>query len=62
MTAREVSDILGFSVNALLRWEKGEAQPRSSSLIRLARFYSCSPDYLLNLTDERNGKAIAREQ
>lgn len=53
MTAAEVARHIGVHENALLRWENDEAEPLGSNLIRLAKLYDCSPDYLLGLTDER---------
>lgn len=53
LTAKEVAQQIGVHENALLRWENGEAEPLGVNLINLARFYGCSPDYLLGLTDER---------
>lgn len=56
LSAREVAQQIGVHENALLRWENGDAEPLGSNLINLSRFYGCSPEYLLGLTDERTVK------
>lgn len=53
LTAEEVAKKIGVHPNALLRWENEEAEPLCTNLIKLAKLYECSPDYLLGLTDER---------
>ena len=53
MTASEVAHEIGVHENAVLRWESGENDPLGTNLIKLAKLYNCSPDYLLGLTDER---------
>ena len=60
MTARQVAEALGVHENAVLRWENGDAEPMGSNLVNLAKLYGCSPEYLLEQTDEREGKTIAR--
>lgn len=44
---------LGVSLNTLLGWERNENIPNGSCLARLARFYGCSADWLLGITEER---------
>lgn len=53
LSAKDVAKNIGVHENALLRWESGEAEPLGSNLIALSEFYGCSPEYLLELTDER---------
>lgn len=59
MSADEVAAKVGVSLNALYAWENGSANPRSDNLMKLAQLYKCSPEYLLGMTDERNGRARA---
>ena len=61
LTAEEASQRIGVHENALLRWEQGKSDPLGSNLIRLAKLYHCSPEYLLGQTDRREGSAIATE-
>lgn len=58
LNAKEVSTQIGVHENSLLKWERGESEPLGSNLINLSRLYHCSPDYLLDMTDERNGKEV----
>lgn len=53
LTAEEVAKKIGVHPNAVLRWENEEAEPLCTNLIKLAKLYGCSPDYLPGLTDER---------
>ena len=59
LTLKQVADELNVHPNAISRWEKGEAEPRASSLIALCKLYGCSPEYLLDMTDERHATAVA---
>lgn len=54
LTAEEAADRIGVHVNALLRWENGKAEPMGSNLVNLSKLYGCSPEYLLQMTDEPN--------
>ena len=59
MTAKEVADQIGVNVNQIFRWELGTQEPSASHLIKLSNFYGCSPEYLLDVVDRRDAKAIA---
>lgn len=59
LTAAEAAESIGVNVNALLRWETGEAEPLAGNLLKLAKLYGCSPEYLLEQTSDRHGKAVA---
>lgn len=58
LSAREVSELIGVSVNQIYRWETGEQEPSASSVIKLSRLYECTPEYLMGITDDKNGRAI----
>jgi transcriptional regulator with XRE-family HTH domain len=58
LTAEEVAKRIGVSTQQVYRWESGRQEPASSKLLALSRLYRCSPDYLMDLTDERTGKSI----
>lgn len=47
-TVSEVMDHLGVSDAAIYQWEAGVYQPRTAKLVKLAAFYGCSVDDLLN--------------
>ena len=46
-TQEQLAQILGVSRQAVSRWESNLAYPETEKLIRLARLYRCSTDYLL---------------
>ena len=58
LKASEVADAIAVHPNALLRWENGLAEPMGSNLIKLSRLYGCSPEYLLEQTNEPNSVAV----
>ena len=43
---------LHISAAAVGRWERGETQPSLEALVKLARIFKVSADYLLGLTDK----------
>ena len=49
----QVAKILGMSQPGYSKYETGENDIPTAILIRLARFYNTSIDYLLNRTDEK---------
>ena len=59
LTASEVAEAIGVHVNTLLKWEKDEAEPMGENLLSLAKLYGCSPEYLLEQTNDPHGKAVA---
>ena len=59
LTQEEVAKHLDVHKNVISRWENGDSEPTSSNLIALCSLYECTPEYLLDMTDERNGVAIA---
>lgn len=54
LTARDVADKLGVSLNSVLGWERGDVEPGGQNLINLARLYGCSPEYLLEINQMAN--------
>ncbi|MGN0076245.1 MAG: helix-turn-helix domain-containing protein [Parafannyhessea sp.] len=60
LSEREVAKEIGVNANQVSRWEQGSQEPSGSNLLKLAAFYGCSPDYLLDLTLERKKQVVAR--
>lgn len=58
LTQLELADRIGVSVNAVSAWENDSFEPNSNSLKKLSQLFSCSTDYLLDLTDERTVAVI----
>lgn len=52
LTQKEIADILHIKQNTYSQYENGHRQIPIESLIKLARLYDTSIDYLLGETDE----------
>lgn len=59
LTVEQVAKKLDVHPNAVSRWENEKSEPKASSLMALCRLYDCSPEYLLDMTDERHATAVA---
>jgi transcriptional regulator with XRE-family HTH domain len=53
LTQQDLADLLKVSQTTYSRYESGALDIPSTSLIKLARFYKTSVDYLLGLTNDR---------
>lgn len=53
---REIAKELDVSFSVLSDWKNGKKTPRADSIIRLARYFEVSSDFLLGLTDARSIK------
>lgn len=60
LSIQQVAEMVGVHVNAVSRWENGEAEPLWSNLIKMSRLYGCSPEYLMEQTSDRDGEAVAK--
>ncbi len=49
----DIANILGTSKQSYGRYENGNRKLSIEDLIKLAKFYSVSTDYILGLTDEQ---------
>lgn len=49
----EIAKILGMSQTGYSKYETGENDIPTSILIKLAKFYNTSTDYILGLTNEK---------
>ncbi len=54
LSQTQVARYLGMSQTGYSKYETGENDIPTQVLIRLARFYHTSTDYLLGLTDKRD--------
>lgn len=52
----EVALKIGVTSSSVLKWEAQITEPSGRNLIALASLFGCSPDYLLDMTDERHGR------
>ena len=53
LTQKYIADILHVTQTTYSRYERGELDIPSTSLIRLAAFHKTSIDYLVGFTDEK---------
>ena len=51
LTQQQVADLLGIQREVYRRYEKGTRDLPLWALIRLAHYYHCSSDYILEITD-----------
>ena len=56
LTQTQIAKILGMSQTGYSKYETGENDIPTAILIRLARFYNTSVDYLLGETDDPSRK------
>jgi len=59
MSIASVAEKIGVHPNAVVRWESGQAEPTASNLIALSSLYRCTPEYLLDMTDDPHGAVVA---
>ena len=52
-TQKQIANILGIQQNSYSQLENGVNNIQIDHLIKLAKFYKTSTDYLLGLTDEK---------
>lgn len=52
LTQLELADALGVVPISVLRWEAGSSEPDARNLVKMTRFFGCTPEYLLDLVDE----------
>ena len=57
MTAKEVSKKIGVTKQAVYNMEAGKSNPSVDTLMKFAKLYSVSVDYLLGLTNFENFKS-----
>ena len=53
LSVEEAAAGMGVAPAALRSWEAGEDEPRGSDLLRMSRYYGCSPDWLLGMAGKR---------
>ena len=54
LTQKYIADMLNMKQQQYSRYEKGEYELPLSCLIKLAKFYNVSTDYILNISNKRN--------
>ena len=51
LSQTELGKIIGSSYSAISYWELGINEPKASFIIALCKYFGCSADYLLGLSD-----------
>ena len=54
LTQKQVADRIWLAISAVSSYESGSRYPSYDALIKLARIFHVSTDYLLGMTDKRN--------
>ena len=52
LTQKQLAEMLVMSKNSICEYEKGRSEPNIEALIKLAKIFVCSIDYLVGRTDE----------
>ncbi len=55
-TQKQIADFLGVGTTQYRRWEVGEHKVPAEIVAELAKFYSVSADYILELTEDPTPK------
>ena len=50
----KLANAIGVSRSTVAMWETEKSQPDNDALIALAKYFNCTTDYLLGITDEPN--------
>lgn len=58
LTLTQVASEFHKSESAVRAWEAGRTKPDADTLILLSKFFNCSTDFLLGLSESRNSKSI----
>ena len=54
LTQKQIADRIGLAISAVSSYESGSRYPSYDVLIKLARIFHVSTDYLLGIADNRN--------
>ena len=54
LTQKQVAERIGLAISAVSSYEAGTRYPSYESLVKLARIYHVSTDYLLGIASTRN--------
>lgn len=60
LTSKEVEIGAGLANSSLSQWKKGKGKPSLENIVKVAKFFHVSTDYLLCLTEQRNDTEIEK--
>lgn len=55
MTQADLAERLGMSDQQVFRWENGKSEPALDAVVKLAKVFDVTGDYLLGLSDDPRG-------
>lgn len=58
LTQEEISDIIGVKLSTYQKYERDVISPPYDTLIKIAKYYNVSTDYLLGLQEQPNPLAM----
>jgi transcriptional regulator with XRE-family HTH domain len=61
LSQHELARLCGLNINQIGRYELGQREPTSTTLVKMARILNVSIDYLTGLTDEPHGSMVAAD-
>ena len=58
VTAKQLTSDLGLSGSAISEWKKGKGKPSTDAVVKIAKYFSVSADYILGIDDEQKEKPV----
>ena len=58
-SAEEIAAVVGKAPSTVYQWRNGRVVPNSTIIISLAKHFSCTSDYLLGISVQRDVKSIS---
>ena len=52
-TQRELAERLGCTQTSVCLWENGAVIPSAATVVKMAKLFGCTTDYLLGVTENR---------
>ena len=52
MTQQQLAEVLGVDRTAVMKWELGERETNFGMLIKIAKYFQVTTDYLLGVSEE----------
>jgi len=61
LTGKDLANVLNISYPQIYNYENGKNEPTIEMIVALAKYFNCSTDYLLGLTDIENPAEFYRD-
>ena len=59
---KQLAQAIGTNEKTIVRWENGQSEPSAYYLVKIAKFFHVSTDYLLGLEDDLGQKSYPDPQ